>query len=57
MTLRYLPEHAENSVLALELARKEATHLKYTFRTLLDIVARVDAQAKSLQLNAGKSSQ
>ena len=43
-------------MLALELARKEATHLKYTFRTLLDIVARVDALAKSLQLNAGKSS-
>lgn len=34
MTLRYLPEHAENALLALELARKEATHLQYTHRTL-----------------------
>lgn len=34
MTLRYLPEHAENAFLALELARKEASHLRYTQRTL-----------------------
>jgi hypothetical protein len=34
MTLRYLPEHAEPALLALELARKEATHLRYTHRTL-----------------------
>ena len=34
MTLRYLPEHAENALLALDLARKEATHLQYTQRTL-----------------------
>lgn len=34
MTLRYLPEHAENALLALELARKEAAHLQYTHRTL-----------------------
>jgi hypothetical protein len=27
MTLRYLPEHAENALLALELARKEVAHL------------------------------
>lgn len=34
MSLRYLPEHAENALLALDLARKEAAHLKYTHRTL-----------------------
>lgn len=34
MSLRYLPEHAENARLALELARKEAAHLRYTHRTL-----------------------
>ncbi len=34
MTLKYLPEHAENALLALELARKEAAHLQYTHRTL-----------------------
>ncbi|MBK9161489.1 MAG: hypothetical protein IPM27_11495 [Nitrosomonadales bacterium] len=34
MTLAYLPEHAENALLALNLARKEATHLAYTHRTL-----------------------
>lgn len=27
MSLRYLPEYAENALLALELARKEAAHL------------------------------
>lgn len=30
MSLRYLPEHAENALLALELARHEAAHLRYT---------------------------
>jgi Asp-tRNA(Asn)/Glu-tRNA(Gln) amidotransferase A subunit family amidase len=34
MNLRYLPEHAENALLALDLARKEAEHLHYTHRTL-----------------------
>ena len=34
MSARFLPEHAENALFALELARKEATHLKYTHRTL-----------------------
>ena len=34
MSLRYLPVHAENALLALELARKEATYLAYTHRTL-----------------------
>jgi hypothetical protein len=34
MSLRYLPEHAENALLALDLARKEAEHLRYTHRTL-----------------------
>ena len=34
MTLRYLAEHAENALLALELARKEAAHLQYSHRTL-----------------------
>lgn len=29
MSLSYLPEHAENALLALELARKEAAHLLY----------------------------
>ena len=34
MSLRYLPWHAENALLALELARKAATYLEYTHRTL-----------------------
>lgn len=34
MSLTYLPEHAENALLALELAKKEAAHLAYTQRTL-----------------------
>ena len=36
MTLRYLPEHAENALLALDLARKEVAHLQYTHRTLFE---------------------
>jgi len=34
MSLRYLPEHAETALLALELARHEAAHLRYTHSTL-----------------------
>lgn len=34
MSLRYLPEHVESALLALDLARKEAAHLRYTHRTL-----------------------
>lgn len=34
MSLAYLPEHAENAILVLELAEKEAAHLAYTHRTL-----------------------
>lgn len=34
MSLGYLPEHAENAWLALQLAKKEMAHLAYTHRTL-----------------------
>lgn len=34
MSLAYLPEHADNALLALDLAQKEAAHLAYTHRTL-----------------------
>jgi len=34
VSLAYLPEHAENAMLVLELAEKEAAHLAYTHRTL-----------------------
>lgn len=34
MSLRYLPEYAENAKLALTLAQKEMAHLAYTHRTL-----------------------
>jgi hypothetical protein len=34
MSLSYLPEHAENALLALELAHKEVDHLRYSHRTL-----------------------
>ncbi len=34
MSLAYLPEHAQNALLALDLAKKEAAHLAYTHRTL-----------------------
>lgn len=34
MSFSYLPEHAENALLALALAEKEVSHLAYTHRTL-----------------------
>jgi hypothetical protein len=34
MSLRYLPEHAQAAQLALDLARKEAAHLRYSQSTL-----------------------
>jgi len=34
VSLAYLPEHAGNAILALELAEKEVAHLAYTHRTL-----------------------
>ena len=34
MTLNYLPEYAEDALLAPALAKKEAEHLSYTHRTL-----------------------
>lgn len=34
MSLRYLQEHAETALQALELARKEVSHLQYSHRTL-----------------------
>ena len=34
MTLRYLSAHRESALLALELASKEASHLRYSHRTL-----------------------
>ena len=34
MSLRYLPEHAQAVQFALDLARKEAAHLRYSQRTL-----------------------
>jgi len=34
MSLTYLNEHAENALLALQLAEKETAHLAYTYRTL-----------------------
>lgn len=42
MSLAYLPEHVENALLALNLAKKEAAHLTYTHRTLF---------AQSIDLN------
>ena len=34
MSLRYLPEHAQATLLALDLAHKEAAHLRYSQTTL-----------------------
>lgn len=34
MSLRYLPEHAQPALLALDLVRREATHLRYSQSTL-----------------------
>ena len=34
MSLKYVPEHAQNALLALELSRKEVVHLRYTHSTL-----------------------
>ena len=36
MSMIYLPEHAENARLALDLAKKELAHLSYTHRTLFN---------------------
>jgi len=48
MSLNYLPEHAENARLALELALKEMGHLAYTRRTLFS--QNIDLQwVKSLE--------
>ena len=59
MSLRYLPEHAEGALLALDLARKEAAHLQYTHRTaqpiepaemLFRTLAAIEAEAAGLGL-------
>lgn len=42
MSLRYLPEHAESARLALELARRQATRLTRTRRTLFGEVIDLD---------------
>ena len=34
MSISYLPEHAENALMSLELAKKEVAHLAYTHGTL-----------------------
>jgi len=36
VSMAYLPEHAENARLALEVAKKEKLHLAYTQRTLFE---------------------
>lgn len=36
MSIRYLAEYAEDAVLALAIARKEPSHLRYTQITLFD---------------------
>jgi len=49
MSLNYLPEHAQPALLALDLARKEAKHLRYSQTTLFALpidlawVQRLDA--------------
>lgn len=49
MSLGYLPEHAENARLALELANKAVTHLAYTHDTLF--IQQIDLEwVKSLTL-------
>ena len=45
MSLRYLPEHAENALLALELARKEAAEM------LFHTVTAIEAEAVAIRLN------
>ena len=47
MSLRYLPEHAENALLALELARKEAVEM--LFHTVTVTV--IEAEAVAIRLN------
>jgi len=36
VTLHYLPEHRENALLALDLAKKAAHQLRYSYQTLFD---------------------
>lgn len=42
MSLRYLPEHAQTTLLALDLARKEAKHLRYSQSTLFALPIDLD---------------
>jgi hypothetical protein len=42
MSLRYLPEHAQAAQLALDLARKEAAHLRYSQSTLFALAIDLD---------------
>lgn len=42
MSLRYLSEHTESALLALDLAQKEAAYLQYTHRTLFGQLIDVD---------------
>ena len=37
MSLRYLPEYAQIVIFSLELARKEAEHLRYSESTLFNL--------------------
>ncbi len=52
MSLKYLPEHAHAALLALDLARKEAGHLRYSQTTLFALavgyVASVSAGLRHL---------
>ncbi|HEY5581514.1 MAG TPA: hypothetical protein VIK56_10170 [Rhodoferax sp.] len=58
MNLRYLQEHAENALLALELARKEAAQLflqallaaREAAKMLFGIVQAIEAQATAVGL-------
>ena len=38
MSLKYLPEHAQTTLLALDLACKEAEHLRYSQSTQLALI-------------------
>jgi hypothetical protein len=42
MSLKYLPEHAQATLLALDLARKEAEHLRYSQSTLFELPIDLD---------------
>jgi len=51
MSLKYLPEHARDALLTLDLARKEAEHLRYTLLAWYVDIAWAQAPCHQLEIS------